>query len=206
MPPPDDWVLPTPADGLDALLDGGFHPGALYLIAGGVASGKSTWLRQTINTALNAGRNVVSYDVESRSRETHPHLLEVTASTRFTSMKFDTELIALDGIHSYLEGISRAQWIQRNLLPFLDRHPNAIKVLTWQLPRDHRPEALGIPAALQHRASVILTLEQDSGGEVLLRIVKNRFGETFDHLRFQLPDLRPVVPGRTAWERLDEDF
>jgi hypothetical protein len=161
---------------LDSHLGGGYHPGALHVLAGGVGSGKTTWLRRAIRQAEAEGKWVHVVDLEGTIRDIIPELVD---------------LLIIDGIQQH--PVSQA-------IPRLSRLRHPVKLLTWQSPRgesDHR-----LPLGLGYSADVVLHLDRTEGN-LRVQLQKNRFGGHGFTWHCTLPEFQ-VIHRPTIWERLLE--
>jgi hypothetical protein len=212
-------VIPTGIEGLDAVLHGGYQPGSLTVVAGGTASGKTTFLCRAIQSALNQNGVVVIYDLETPLLRYHHKaggasglgqaegFRDLNNLSELSQMVPQPDLVVFDAIHLHavlrdrhaLESTSLARWMVSSFLPLIMPLP-AAKIVSWQF------AALdsGIPRGLGYSAHVVMRLDRNEAGDVGVRITKNRFGVTLDRLILRMPDLRPIVR-KSIWERLDED-
>jgi hypothetical protein len=212
-------MIPTGDPNLDEPLDGGYQQGALHIVAGGPASGKTTWLRRTIRLALNAGKTVHVVDLERTIQRHFPGEARISFETDLTRpFPEAVDLLIIDCAHQQPIPLENpelvtvglmALWLGSNLVPRLQRLEHPVKLMSWQSRANHvlgGPDSL-MPKALLHAADVVLYLDReqgqtnDGGFRAVLR--KNRFGTAGGTWGYTLPEANPIVRP-TVWERLEE--
>lgn len=205
-------MISTGDPGLDECLDGGYQQGALHLVIGSPGSGKSSWLRMAIRSALNAGKTVHAVDLEGsigKHFQGEPGFSVTTDLREPFQDQSRIDLLVYDDIRLVrTEEVkeSLAQWLTAHFIPLLRRLEHPAKLVSWQSRSpEPNPNTTGIPKALNFSADVILRLHRDEQSRGLRAVLqKNRFGLTGREFGYSLPDIRPIVR-RTFWERLQDE-
>jgi len=195
-------VISTGDPGLDECLDGGYQQGALHVVIGATGSGKSSWLRTAIRSALNAGKTVHAVDLEGsigKYFQGEPHFSITTRLQEPLPEQSQIDLLVYDDarldIKSYQGALT--EWLLGHFIPRLRLLEHPAKLVSWQ-------SRTLIPKALNFSADVVLHLHRDENSRDLRAILrKNRFGLTGREFGYSLPDVRPIIR-RTFWERLQD--
>lgn len=197
--------------GLDECLDGGYQQGALHLVIGSPGSGKSSWLRMAIRSALNAGKTVHAVDLEGSIGKHFRGEPGFSVTTRLRPLQDQSriDLLVYDDAQLDIQSYQGAlpEWLSGHFIPDLQRLEHPAKLVSWQSrsPETNPRVSAIVPKALNFSADVILRLHRDEHVRGLRAVLqKNRFGLTGREFGYALPDLRPIVR-RTFWERLQEE-
>jgi hypothetical protein len=202
-------MISTGDPGLDECLDGGYQQGALHLVVGGTGSGKTSWLRTAIRSALNAGKTVHIVDQEGslRSFQGEPHCsISSSISEPLLPDQGKIDLLVYDDAHLLhtAQELGVARWVTSFFVPNLRLLEHPVKLVSWQA-RAALPGSLGVPKALNFSADVVLHLHRAEDSRDIRAILrKNRFGLTGQEFGYSLPEVRPIIR-RTIWERLQTE-
>ena len=200
---------------------GGYLPGHLYVVGGPPGSGKTSWLRLAIRAALDSGKSVHLFDLESVLSK------EFSGSQRFSSddnlrnlnhayYEID-DLVVFDALHRVTfesasdlldvsEQYSKARWVTsftQTLLELTSASPTTAFLMSWQT--WVWPSPMGLPSSLAHAAEVYLSILEPHR----VTVVKNRFGPSGQCAKIPMGyilDSNKYLPKKTLWERLDEDL
>lgn len=209
--------------GVDELLDGGLHRGALHVVAGEPKSGMTAFLRRIIQAGLNQGKKVWVCDTEgdlTRHFEGQPHFTAI-ASFAVNPTPDNCDLVVFDnvmGLFHTLEEPSSTQgqrWLANVVLPRIQSWDDSsranpfgpVTVMSWRMLHRGREDGdvlLRMPRILGHQADVVFELLRPLPPHrgVDFRIIKNRFGCTGLREGYTLPDFQPIHRP-TIWERLN---